>query len=338
MKKVVSLLLTLSLMWSFAGCTPSQSTEEPSAPSSDSSQTQEAPQAQEEEEPSQTEEAQEAPQLPTVDPSGAEITVPQEIDSVVVLAPSIAETIIALGHGDQIVACDTQSVGVEGLPEDLPTFDLMNPDMEQLTVLQPDVLFVSNMTFYDDSSPLEQLESMGTCIICVPSSDSIADIQEDLRFIASVFGEEENGEELVSQMQDQIDKITQVADTITEKKTVYFEIAAAPDMYSFGSGVFLNEMIELIGAENILADQESWVPVEAEAVVAANPDVILTNVNYLEDPIAEILSREGWEQVTAVANQDVYYIDNDASSLPNQNVVEALEQMAIAVYPDYFGA
>ena len=102
MKKVVSLMLTLSLMWSFAGCTPSQSTEEPSAPGSDSSQTQEASQPEEEEEPSQTEEAQEAPQLPTVDPSGAEITVPQEIDSVVVLAPSIAETLSPWAMGTRL--------------------------------------------------------------------------------------------------------------------------------------------------------------------------------------------------------------------------------------------
>jgi len=35
---------------------------------------------------------------------------------------------------------------------------------------------------------------------------------------------------------------------IENKKTVYFELAAAPNLYSFGKGVFLNEMIEIIGA------------------------------------------------------------------------------------------
>ena len=109
-------------------------------------------------------------------------------------------------------------------------------------------------------------------------------------------------------------------------------------MYSFGSGVFLNEMIELIGAENVLAGQEGWLPVEAETIVAADPDVILTNVNYIDDPVAEILGRSGWEGMSAVQNEQVFYIDNMASSLSNQNVVKALDQMAKAVYPELFSA
>ena len=109
-------------------------------------------------------------------------------------------------------------------------------------------------------------------------------------------------------------------------------------MYSFGSGVFLNEMIELIGAENVLADQKGWLPVEAETIVAADPDVILTNVNYIDDPVAEIRGRSGWEGMSAVQNEQVFYIDNMASSLSNQNIVKALDQMAKAVYPELFSA
>ena len=107
-------------------------------------------------------------------------------------------------------------------------------------------------------------------------------------------------------------------------------------MYSFGTGVFLNEMIELIGAENILAAQEGWLGVEEESVVQANPDVILTNVNYIDDPVQEIKDRSGWDVLTAVQNGAVYYIDNMASSLPDQNVIKALEQMAKAIYPEYY--
>lgn len=109
-------------------------------------------------------------------------------------------------------------------------------------------------------------------------------------------------------------------------------------MYSFGRGVFLNEMIELIGAENILADQEGWLAVEGETVASANPDVILTNVNYLDDAVGEILSRSGWEGVSAIQNKQVYYIDNMSSSLSNHNIVKALDEMAKAVYPDAYGA
>ena len=97
-------------------------------------------------------------------------------------------------------------------------------------------------------------------------------------------------------------------------------------------------MITLIGAENVLGDQIGWLAVIEESAVAANPDVILTNVNYIDDPVGEIMARPGWENVTAVANGDVYYIDNGKSSLPNHLIVNALIEMAVAVYPEEYAA
>ena len=151
-------------------------------------------------------------------------------------------------------------------------------------------------------------------------------------------GKSAEGDALIVDMQAELDRIAAIGATVTDKKSVYFEISAAPSMYSFGSGVFLNEMIELIGAENVLADQKGWLPVEAETIVAADPDVILTNVNYIDDPVAEIRGRSGWEGMSAVQNEQVFYIDNMASSLSNQNIVKALDQMAKAVYPELFSA
>ncbi len=271
------------------------------------------------------------------DPSGAEISVPGEIRTVAVLAPSLSEMVVALGDGDKIVAYDTSSVGLEGLAEDALVLDLVSPDMESLVALKPDVLLVTNMSLYDQEDPYQPLIDLGVCVACVPTSDSLADIESDIAFVADLLGRQDEGGKLVEDMQAKIDELSAVGETVTEKKSVYFEISAAPDLYSFGSGVFLNELIELIGAENILGDQTGWLSVTEENVVAAEPDVILTNVNYIEDPVGEILSRPGWSETPAVKNGEVYAIDNMASSLPNQNVVKAMEQMAKAVYPEYYG-
>lgn len=271
------------------------------------------------------------------DPSGVEITVPEEINTVAVLAPSLAEMVVALGFGDKIEAYDTTSIGLEGLKEDAVVLDLSAPDMEQLVNLRPDVLLVTNLSLYDQENPYQTLIDLGVCVACVPTSDSIADIESDIAFVASVFGAQEKGQEIIDDMQSQVDQIAAIGKTITEKKSVYFEISAAPYMYSFGNGVFLNEMLELIGAENILASKSGWLGVTEEVVVNADPDVILTNVNYIDDPIGEIKSRSGWEAVAAVKNGEVYYIDNMASSVPDHNVVKALKEMAAAVYPEYYG-
>lgn len=279
-----------------------------------------------------------APEVPTEDPSGAAIQVPEDIETIVTLAPSLAEMVVALGHGDQIVGYDTNCVGLEGLDPDAAVFDLVAPDMEQLAALEADLVLVSNMTLYDQTSPFQQLVDLGVCVACVPNSESIEGIESDIAFVAAVLGEAEAGRELIDGMREKLDAIAATAQTIpeAERKTVYFEISAAPYMYSCGTGTYLNEMMELIGAENILTDQEGWLSVEAETVVAADPDVILTNVNYIDDPVGEILARDGWAGMTAVADGQVYYIDNMASSLPNQNIVTAVEQMAQAVYPAYF--
>ena len=324
MKKILSLILALAMAASVAGCAAQPASGSASAPASVSA-------------PSSAVSAP-AAEKPTTDPSGAEVNIPDEIGSVVVLAPSIAETLVALGCGDLIVGYDAQSVGLAGLPADVPTFDMMQPDMEQLAALKPDVLFVSNMTLYDQSNPYQQLIDLGVCVLCVPTANSIAAIQEDIAFIAAAMGKSAEGDALIVDMQAELDRIAAIGATVTDKKSVYFEIGAAPSMYSFGSGVFLNEMIELIGAENVLADQEGWLAVEAETIVAADPDVILTNVNYIDDPVAEILGRSGWEGMSAVKNEQVFYIDNMASSLSNHNIVKALDQMAKAVYPDLFAA
>lgn len=271
-----------------------------------------------------------------IDPSGLEVTLPDQVNTIGVLAPSFAQTLIALGEGDKIVVCDAQSDTVEGISKDIPRLDLMNPDMEQLLAIKPDIVFVTNMTLYDGTNPFQQLIDAGVAVVCVPTSESLEDIQQDIEFIAKAVGKEQEGKALVETMQKEIDAIAEIGKTVTEKKKVYFEISPAPDSYSFGSDVFLNEMIKLIGAENVLADQSGWLPVDAEAVVAANPDVILTNVNYLDDAVAEILNRSGWENTNAVKNKQVFYIDNMASSLPNENVVVALKQMAQAIYPELY--
>lgn len=274
-------------------------------------------------------------ELPTADRAGNAITVPAEITRIISLAPSTTQVLEALGVLDSLVAVDNQTpMYVDGTSE-LPQFDMMAPDVEQIAALEPDVVFASGLS-YLDGNPFAALTEMGVCVVDIPSSASIADVEDDIRFIAACLGKDAEGEAIVDEMSASIDAIAAIGATIEDKKTVLFEISALPYIYSFGAGTFLDEMITLIGAENVFGDQAGWLAVNEEDAVAANPDVILTNVNYIEDSVGEILSREGWDVVTAVANADVHYIDNGASSLPNQHIVDALIEMAVAVYPEAY--
>lgn len=315
MKKVLALLLALTVTFAFTGCgNQTGSDNGGSAPT------------------------ETAVKKPTTDRSGADISIPDTVDKIVVLAPSITETLMDLGCTEKIVAVDTQTqaYGYDALPVDLPVFDMMAPDTEQLAALEPDVIFISGVTAIGGTDPYADVKDLGICVVNIPSSGSIEAIKEDILFIAQCVGKADEGQKIADDLTAEIEKIAEIGKTVTEKKTVYFEIAAAPYAYSFGTGTFLNEMIELIGAENLLKDQDGWLPVETESIVSQNPDVIMTSVNYIEDPVGEIKSREGWGEVSAVKNSEVYYIDNQSSSLPNENIIKALKEMAVAVYPDVY--
>jgi iron complex transport system substrate-binding protein len=96
-------------------------------------------------------------------------------------------------------------------------------------------------------------------------------------------------------------------------------------------------MLEIIGAENIFAGTGGWIAPGAEAIAAANPDVILTNTVLPggENPVDELLRRPGFGGIRAVQTKAVYRIDANASSRPTHHIIRALEEMARAVYPEY---
>jgi iron complex transport system substrate-binding protein len=274
---------------------------------------------------------------PTHDREGFPITLPERVDTIISIGPSITEILVALGFGDAIIQADRHSADIYGIQPEVATFDLVTPDLERIIDLNPDIIFVTGIARIDgDDDPFAPVTAVGITVIYMPSSASIADIKEDIRFMAAVLGADSEGEEIIEHMSIEIDRIREIGETITEKRTVYFEISPMPHMISFGSGTFLNEMIELVGAVNVFADQEGWVRVSDEVLLEINPDVIITSVDFIDDPVGEIMERQGWGAITAVQNEDVFVIDTDSSNRPNHNIVIALRQIAEAVYPDKF--
>ena len=265
---------------------------------------------------------------------GKEVAIPTKIEKIVSTAVSNTEILSALGVADKIVCTNTLSEGIEGLNKDTVLMDFYTgPDTEAIIGLEPDIVIAYG---YNSEDPYKALKDMGIPVVYIPSSETIESIYEDIRFIAQLVGKEEKGEEIITSMKNDIDEISAIGKTITDKKTVYFETGPAPTLYSVGNNTFINEMIDIIGAENIFKDQAGWISPSEESVIDANPDVILTNVDYTGDPTEEIKSRDGWEHVTAVKNNEVYYIDANATSRPTQNIIKALKEMAKAVYPDLY--
>lgn len=270
------------------------------------------------------------------DRTGAEYTAIPSSQRIVSLAPSTTEILVGLGVGDKLVGVDYYSADVEGIPSELPYFDMMEPNVEELLSLQPDAIFTSDLNMLNGEGQFEALKNAGVMIVLSPLATSIEDIQSDITFLGKMFGVDEAAKQLNDTMDQEIKAVTDVTSQVEEKKTVYFEISPAPDLFTMGGNNFINEMIELAGAENIFKDKESTFAPSAEDIIAADPDVILTNCNFVKDPVGDILSRNGFNAIDAVLDEKVYLIDANASSRQSQNVTKALLQIAQAVYPELY--
>ncbi|MCL2211877.1 MAG: ABC transporter substrate-binding protein [Treponema sp.] len=272
------------------------------------------------------------------DRSGRTVVIKNQINRVISTAPSNTEIIVDIGQADKLVAIDKHSANVSGIPADLqgklPLLDFFYPDAEVIINLSPDLIIASGHNpSGSGEDPFRLISEMGVPVVYISMSKSIEDIYLDIKFIAEVLKAGEEGEKLVRLMRSQVDEIARKAAGIENKQTVYFEISAAPDMMTFGKDSFISDMISVISAINVFGNDNWLVTPGAEAVIARNPGVILTNVNYIDNPIAEIKNRPGFNHISAVQNNRVYQIDTDSSVRPSARVVFALRQMQEAVYP-----
>lgn len=64
--------------------------------------------------------------------------------------------------------------------------------------------------------------------------------------------------------------------------------------------------------------------------------IISTYGSYVEDPIGEVTSRDGFDAVDAVVNERIYDVDSDTVSRPGPRLVDGAREIAESVYPELF--
>lgn len=270
-----------------------------------------------------------------IDRSGEEFVVPQTMSRIISTAPSNTEVLLALGLGSQIAMVDTYSAELEGLPSDVVVVDFRSPDIEALFSGECDILIASEHNKEGDVDPYASLKEAGIPVVYIPTSVSFEAIYEDILFLGDLTGTSSKASDIVSDMKDRVLAITEAVEG-QEPKSVYFEISPAPYLFTLGTGTFLHEAIELAGGVNIFAEEEGWFAPSEEAILEANPEVIVTNATYMDDPAEEIISRENWSDITAVAEGNIVVVDKDNSSRSSHNVILTLEELAQGLHPDLF--
>ncbi|WP_285397412.1 helical backbone metal receptor [Lysinibacillus sp. fls2-241-R2A-57] len=270
------------------------------------------------------------------DDRGVEVEFNAVPKTIVSLQPSNTEILFALGVGDKIVG----ATEFDTYPEEAKKIERVSSsttfDSERILALKPDVV-IAYTTGGDDENlnALKVLEDAGIKVFAIKSATSFDDVYGDIQQVASVMGIEDKGEKLNEDIKAKIAEVQAKVKDV-KAKNVYLEISPKPDIYTTGSGTFQQEILNAANVKNVFADLKSWPKVSEEDVIAKNPEVILTTVNYTENPAAEILARDGWNSITAIQNKAVYFIDPDISNRPGPRIGEAVELIAKAVYPELF--
>lgn len=319
-KRMLSLLIAVFLLVSFTGCDLTETLGNVAQTLADKLN---------ESESSSVESKTTVYSIPTEDRAGNTISVPDTLTNIVSLSPSITQNLLDLGLGDRLVGLDGASASLSGVSADITVLDLQNLDSTVLQQLEAQIVFASAEAGED---PLSQLKGTGLCVVYLPESLSLNGVMEDILFLGACTKTDEKAEEIVFSMIEQMNEIKEIAKTVTTPRTVYIETSAPFE--TVGSFTILNEMVELAGGKNVFDDQQGVFTTTSEKVLSLNPEVILLFQTGAEnaDPAAEISSREGWEEISAVANGAIYAFSFDYAQL-DQSLTGYLRQVAQAIYP-----
>ena len=149
--------------------------------------------------------------------------------------------------------------------------------------------------------------------------------------IGALMGKNENAEALIADIQATCDEIR--AKTEGNEKTVYFEISPPPYLYSCGSSSFTHELAEICGLKNIFSDQaDPWLMISDEQVIERNPDYIVLMNGMGAAGIDEIMSRDGWGDITAIKEKNIYYDETSIMTRPGPRVKDAVIELYNFVY------
>ncbi len=249
------------------------------------------------------------------DMAGREVKFEKPVEKAVALTASDCEIIYAIGAEEALVGrgeyCDYPAEVM-----DIPALTSgANTNVEQILALEPEVVFLSMMA--QTPEQVDQLEKAGVRVV-VSDAQDIEGTYTAIRLIGQVMGKLENAEKIISDMKAVFDDIK--ANALDGTKTVYFEVSPLQwGLWTAGTGTFMNEVAQMMGLKNCFDDVEGWAAISEEQVLERNPDYIMTITMYFGEgptPEEEIMSRPGWENVTAVQNHAILNLRDNELSRP----------------------
>ncbi len=272
--------------------------------------------------------------LTMTDATGKEIVLEAPPERIISLIPSNTEILFGLGLNDKIVGVNDYD---DYPPEvaDKEKVGSMEFNIEQIIALQPDIVFAHESGIASLGGAKDQLEAAGVKVFVVTNARDFNETYTTIEQLGRATGKLPEAEKIIANMKVKVEEIEAKLQDVQPKK-VFVETSDEPEIYTPGKDTFMQEMLEMIHAENIAADTDGWFKIDAEQIITKNPDVIVVTYNYVPDILTKIPQRAGFDTITAVKNKAIVQVDENITSRQGPRLADGLEELAKAIYPEAF--
>ena len=215
--------------------------------------------------------------LTLTDAVGNEITLEKAPATIVSMMPSNTEILFELGLADEIVGVnDYDDYPAEALEKE--KIGGMEFNVEKIVAMNPEIVFAHESGLGIGEEGLQQIRDAGIPVFVVKNAANFEETYTTIETIGKATGKTVEAEKIITDMKAKVEEVLAKIATVENKKTVFVETSPAPEIYTPGKNTFMDQMLEMIGAENIAADQEGWFMMDPEEIVNRNPDVIIVYV------------------------------------------------------------
>lgn len=271
-------------------------------------------------------------------PAPTRFEVPTRIVS---MAPSLTETLYALGVGDRVVGvtryCDTPPEAAQK-PK---VGGFLDPNYEAIVALRPDCVFL----FPEHLGTDHRYERLGLRTVVV-RKNTLAEILDSIRTLGAVCDRRDQAEAIVAPIEAEIERVRRAAAGLPKVRVMVclgrrLEAGTLEKLMIVGRVGYFHEMIELAGGVNVYPSNLIQFPtVSLEGVLAMNPDVVidLAAMGASERRSAAELAAD-WNAVGAihaVRRGRIHVLCGDHFQRPGPRIGLVLREVAAAVHPELF--
>lgn len=259
------------------------------------------------------------------DYNGNSYTLEKAPVGVYVSSPAAADIIVQLGCARLVKACSAACKETEGIPSGvkIASDEFVTPEM--LTKQGVDTVIFSS----DENADIELLKSNGFKVFVFADSGTITTAESNIRLAGAIFYKSDRAEDIIEDIRNEISLFRALAAKANNSRKVYIEAGTSEDYYAVGKNTLVNELIEILGAENAFKDSIGVSKISLTDMQNANPEIIISFVKGEDFSPSDIRTRKGFDEISACKNGKVYLFSKNYEDIrPSPSLIDSLNELA----------